>query len=168
MSNKHRLHNIAVFRKGIKAIIPVLESGSVITIAKIVSDAVYGWIDSHTAYYEDDTYNLRDSIGIGIYKQGVLVKWVQMPSPKATEGRRFSMGGKNYTVVHGRELLNEAIQGSDYANFAMFSFVLYATAPYGIIVEDGDGKRGTGWWSEGLVPYVKSKFIEAVSKHQLK
>ena len=54
------------------------------------------------------------------------------------------------------------------AGVSMFSFVLYATAPYGIIVEDGDGKRGTGWWSEGLVPYVKSKFIEAVSKHQLK
>lgn len=168
MRNKHRLHNIAVLRKGIKETISLLEADTVISIAKVVSDAVYGWIDSHTAYYEDDTYNLRDSIGIGIYKQGVLMKWVHMPSPKATKGRKFYEGNGSYIMVHGRDLLNEAIQNSSYANYAMFSFVLYSAAPYGIIVEDGDDKRGTGWWSEGLVPYVKSKFIEAVSKHQLK
>lgn len=168
MSNRNRVRNLAVIRKGINATLPAIEQRRVISIFTNVSAAVFEWIDSHAGYYQDQTYNLRDSIGVGVYRKGVLVKWIQTPSPKAIRGKRFSPGADSpyYYTIHGRDLLINATQNATSHNLALYALVVFAAAPYGIMVEDGDGKRGTGWWSEGLVPYVRQRFIDEIAKYK--
>ena len=162
--NNYESKNLNIIRTGIKKIIPMIENSNVRTIATEVSHAVFEWIDAHSLYYQDQTYNLRDSIGIGVYRQGQLQQWIQHPQAKATEKRSFTYKGEKI-YVDGRQLLQEAISLGEESDFADYSFVLYASAPYGILVEEGGGKRGTGWWSEGLVPYVRERFITITSKY---
>ena len=162
--NNYMSQNLNTIRNDIKKFIPMAEQGSIRTIATETSHAVFEWIDAHSLYYQDQTYNLRDSIGIGIYKQGILQHWIQHPQAKATEKRLFTYKGEKI-YVDGRQLLQEAISLGEESDFADYAFVLYAAAPYGILVEEGGGKRGTGWWSEGLVPYVRERFITIASKY---
>lgn len=162
--NRYESQNLNVIRNGIKKMIPMLEHDNVKTIFIETSHAVFEWIDAHSAYYQDQTYNLRDSIGVGVYKEGVLQQWVQHPQAKATDKRLFTYKGEKI-YVDGRELLQEAITAGDESDFADYALVLFAAAPYGILVEEGGGKRGTGWWSEGLVPYVRERFITIASKY---
>ena len=169
-------HNLTVIREGVKKQLPNIEQRFIMSIFTLTAAAVFEWIDSHEGFYLDQTFNLRDSIGVGVFKNGVLVNWIQTPSPKATSGKYFGersdeyAGGNNpySTYISGRELLNTAITEGKYSNFADYALVVYATAPYGIVVEDGNGKRGTGWWSEGLIPHVKERFITTIAKYNAK
>lgn len=157
--NKQLEHNLSTFRNGITKKIPRIEERLVVSLFTKVADSVYTWIDNHTATYEDDTYNLRDSIGVGVYKKGILVKWVQMPEKKATQPRNFAYkDSPYYTKINGRELLMSALSKNLYAGMSDYELIVYCTAPYGLLVEMGDGKRGTGWWSELFIPYVIERF----------
>jgi len=160
-------HNLTVIRKGIKALIPRTGEKYIQTIFSEVAESVFDWIDTQSKYYENDTYNLRDSIGLGAFKQGVLQQWIITPESVATRDRHFKYGD-TVMDVNGRQMLMSAIQSGDSAKFSLYSLVLYAAAPYGVLVEDGNGKRGTGWWSEGLVPHTKSAFLAAISKYNAK
>ena len=167
-------HNLAVIRNGVKKAMPDIEQRVIMSVFTLTAAAVFEWIDGHEGYYMDQTYNLRDSIGVGVFKKGVLVNWIQTPSPKATSGKYFTKRSDEYasgnnpysTYISGRELLNDAISRGEYSNFAEYALVVYATAPYGILVEDGNGKRGTGWWTEGLIPYVSNRFLTEVAKYR--
>jgi len=167
---KYSGHNLAVIRKGMRVFIPSLEQKYIMRLFTNVSKAVFEWIDNHPSYYKDRTFNLRDSIGVGIYKEGVLLDWIHQPSEKATEGKKFKY--KNYkTIVYGRELLNEAITGGNYSDIATYALVLYATAPYGLFVELGGpsgGNKGVNWWSEGLIPMVEDKFRQEIKAIEIK
>ena len=70
-----------------------------------------------------------------------MQQWIRHPQAKATEKRPFTYKGEK-TYVDGRQLLQEAISLGEESGFANYSFVLYASAPYGILVEEGGGKRG--------------------------
>ena len=172
MNNALR-HNLAVIRQGVKLASPVIEQRYIMSIFTLVANKIFSWIDSHPAYYKDQTFNLRDSIGVGVYKNGAIVQWIHNPAPKATRKKKFAprseeYGGGNapYSVlISGRELLNEAISNAKYAKFADYTLAVFATAPWGLLVEDGKGKRGTGWWTEGLVPYIKERFASEIAKH---
>lgn len=159
--------NLNTIRNGIKKFMPAMEMDSVRIIFTETSKAVFEWIDAHSLYYQDQTFNLRDSIGVGIYKQGVLQEWIHEPTQKATTKRPFTYNGEKM-MVDGRELLMEAISLGDESDFGDYTLVVYATAPYGILVEEGGGKRGTGWWSEGLIPYVTERFLTTAAKYNAK
>lgn len=168
--NDQLAHNLKVIRGGIKYFISKTEERVIRSVFTITASAVYEWIDDHPLFYKDQTYNLRDSIGVGVYKDGVLLNWIQHPSPKATVRGKYAPPHKEdapalyYTYFQGRDLLNQAISNGVASNFAKYVLVVYATAPYGLLVEDGGGKRGTGWWTEGLVPYVKKRFLSELTK----
>lgn len=175
MNNALR-HNLAVIRQGVKLASPVIEQRYVMSIFTLVANKIFSWIDSHPAYYKDQTFNLRDSIGVGVYKNGAIVQWIHNPAPKATRKKKFKERGVDYAsfgvgehdywqLLSGRELLNNAISNAEYAKFADYTLAVFATAPWGLLVEDGKGKRGTGWWTEGLVPYVKERFAFEIAKH---
>ena len=172
MNNALR-HNLAVIRQGVKLASPVIEQRYIMSIFTLVANKIFSWIDSHPAYYKDQTFNLRDSIGVGVYKNGAIVQWIHNPAPKATRKKKFAVRGGGYggsdnpyyTFFSGRELLNEAISNAEYAKFADYTLAVFATAPWGLLVEDGNGKRGTGWWTEGLVPYIKERFASEIAKH---
>lgn len=153
-------HNLKVIRKGFKTFVFHTEEHLIKPIFVLTAASVFEWIDDHPAFYQDQTYNLRDSIGVGVYKDGVLLNWIQHPSPKAVkQGRYAAPNAQYYTYFKGRDLLRKAIAGGKESNLAKYTLVLYATAPYGLLVEDGNGRRGTGWWTQGLVPHVKARFI---------
>ena len=167
MMNRYESHNLNIIHKGIAKFIPVMEKNSIRYIFSETAHAVFEWIDSHSLYYHDQTFNLRDSIGVGVYKDGVLQEWIHQPAAKATTDRRFSY--KRYVAqINGRDLLETAISSGEDSDFAKYTMVLYAAAPYGIFVQEGGGKRGTGWWSEGLVPCVKERFLTTAAKYNAK
>lgn len=166
-------HNLSVIQKRVLESYPIFESRLIMPIFTQTADAVFEWIDGLSVLYLNDTFNLRDSIGFGVFKHGVLLNWIQTPSPKATSNKFFNpVSGKYenemsfYSItLSGRELLNKAIADGEYSTIADYAIVLYVAMPYGVDVEYGGGKRGTGWWSEGLVPYVQESFLTAIAKY---
>lgn len=130
---------------------------------------VASWMDSQT-YYTNRTYNLTDSVGVGVYKKGVLVSWAGNPAKRASVANIIRYRG-NMIHVDGRSLLNEAIRkgSSTYGAFADYTLVVFAEAPYAYWVDQslgsgGNNKKGKGWWSEGLVPHIKSTFVKEFNK----
>lgn len=150
-------------------LVPKLNEKYVEQIFKNTADAVFKWIDSQN-YFTNRTYNLRDSVGVGIYKGDTLVKWVGNPSTKAA-GPRLITYHRQQEYVNGRIRLNRAIIAKQATVGRMndYTLVVFAAAPYGAWVEMslGDGgrnKQGKGWWSEGLVPAVKNAFVIEFNK----
>ena len=163
--NDTKRKNLDAIRKGIKKFIPQVIEPAIVSVYAKTASAVFEWIDNHPLYYQDQTFNLRDSIGAAVYKNGVLKNWIQLPTAKATKAKKFAYpNSPYYTEIRGRDLLQRAISGGKWDEFADYALVVYAAAPYGIYVEDGNGKRGTGWWTEGLVPYVTDRFLLEVKK----
>ena len=163
----------------LRYIVPVINEKYVKKVFVNTAKAVFDWM-SKQSYFTNRTYNLSDSVGVGIYKQGVLVNWVTNPASKASAPRVITYHGERISV-DGRALLQEAINASASmaATFADYTLVIFVKAPYGAWVElglgaygDSDGsdgqshpaKAGYGWWSEGLVPYIKETFVTEFNK----
>lgn len=153
----------------LRYIVPVINEKYVKTVFVNTAKAVFDWM-SKQSYFTNRTYNLMDSVGVGIYKQGVLVKWVTNPGKKASAPRMITYHRERISV-DGRALLQEAINASAAmaAAFADYTLVVFAKAPYGAWVDlslgdGGSNKRGKGWWSDGLVPHVKEAFQTEFNK----
>lgn len=163
----------------LRYIVPVINEKYVKAVFVNTAQEVFDWMGKQS-YFTNRTYNLMDSVGVGIYKQGVLVKWVTNPGKKASGPREITYHG-NRMSIDGRSLLQEAINASAAmaAVFADYTLVVFAKAPYGAWVDlglgayggsdgrDGQsnpGKTGYGWWSDGLVPHVKDAFRREFNK----
>lgn len=146
-----------------------IEKAMIMPIFAATAQAIFDWIDNHKGYYQNQTYNLRDSTGVGVFKDGVLVEWISNPAPIAQIDTPYLSGDSMlYTYINGRDLLNEAIKSGQHSDFAKYTLVLYSAAPYGVEVDEGGGKRGTGWWSQGLIPLVEKTFISESNKYMNK
>lgn len=153
----------------LRYIVPVINEKYVKAVFVNTAQEVFDWM-SKQSYFTNRTYNLMDSVGVGIYKQGVLVKWVTNPGKKASGPRQITYHG-NRMSINGRSLLQEAINSSAAmaAAFADYTLIVFAKAPYGAWVDlslgdGGSNKAGKGWWSEGLVPHVKDAFRREFNK----
>lgn len=153
----------------LKVIIPKINEKYARQILENTAKEVSSWINSQT-YYTNRTYNLTDSVGVAIYKKGVLVSWVGNPTKMASTAKTI-MYHRNMIQVDGRSLLNEAIRNGSYlyGGFADYTLVVFAEAPYAYWVDQslgsgGSNKKGKGWWSEGLVPHIKNTFVKEFNK----
>lgn len=155
--------------KQLRYIVPKLNEKYVRTVFVNTAKEVFDWMSKQT-YYTNRTYNLSDSVGVGIYKKGVLVKWVTNPSAKAQKPRMITYHGERIEI-NGRALLQSALNASAGAAgvFADYTLIVFAKAPYGAWVDlslgdGGSNKQGKGWWSDGLVPHVKETFQAEFNK----
>lgn len=161
--------NTRVFEKGLKLYIQKVVEREIDMIFNIVIDRVYNWIDGQ-GFWENQTYNMYDSIGFGKYKNGVLWNFYQDKN-RIAQADRIIVYKESVMTIDGFQLLQEAINAGQESRWAEYMMVVYAAVPYAAWVDlslgnGGDNKRGTGWWREGLVPYVKQVFNEVVSQYQ--
>lgn len=155
--------------KQLRYIVPAINEKYVQAVFVNTAKEVFDWMGKQN-YFTNRTYNLMDSVGVGIYKKGVLVNWVTNPGKKASSPRQITYHG-NRMSIDGRSLLQEAINASAamVASFADYTLVVFAKAPYGAWVDlslgdGGTNKAGKGWWSEGLVPHIKDVFKKEFNK----
>ena len=66
--------------------------------------------------------------------------------------------------IDGRQALEEALAAIDVKGMGKWVMVLVAAVPYALWVDLGEHngiagyKRGTGWWSEDIVPFITDSF----------
>jgi len=166
---EYNTRNRRLFEKGLTEHINKVVERDIDFVFNIVIDSVYNWLENcHT--WENDTYNLYDSIGFGKYKRGVLWKFYQDKGRRATADKKVWLSKGNIVTVNGFELLQAAIGSKEGGDFAEYSLVLFAAVPYAEWVElslgdGGPNKRGKGWWSDGIVPYTRKIFSDTVLKY---
>ena len=115
--------------------------------------------------FQNQTGTLTASTGIGIFKTGRMVQWVDNPNYPASQRTVTYKGQK--TVVNGQKLLNATLAATDARTAGKYVMVLVSSAPYAYSVEaglgtqraDGMPKRGIGWWSEDIVPHLTQQFL---------
>lgn len=151
------------------------EAGAVdaicLKIMRKTGDYVVGWLKGKTYTYKDQTYNLTDSTGCAIYKNGVLTEFKYMLDKQATKPRVITYH-KTKVTVNGRQLLEEALTNAALVTAHGYSLELFSAAPYGICVNEGLGnqpngggiKRGVGWF-DNLQEDVEREFKRIVLKY---
>ena len=143
--------------------------GIALEIFSEVAKEVFAWLKNQT-YYQNRTFNLSDSIGFGIYDNGTLAQWIANPDSNAAEDKTYTYHGVRHTI-NGRRMLEEAISGST-ARIGMYTMKVFCAVPYGAWVELGLGnggpdKAGVGWWSDGLMPEVRDRFVAECKKRKI-
>lgn len=118
--------------------------------------------------FKSQTNNLRASTGIGVFKNGVLTDWISNPEIPIISSPQFTTenlaGGKTSItgwMADGNDLLTEALFGAQMADGADWTFYVVSAAPYASFVDDGGGgvKRGSGWWSDDLIEFIKDSLF---------
>lgn len=160
--------NKRVFEKGLNMFISnVVEERVIAEIFRRTAVAVFDWVEGQR-YYENDTYNLLDSIGVGTYKKGVLQKWHSPQARVAISDKKI----RRDVYVNGFQLLQEAVSAGPDGPLSDYTLVVYAAVPYAAWVDlslgdGGSNKRGTGWWREGLVPFVKQTVQQLANEYKV-
>lgn len=130
--------------------------GKVEEIIKSCIAEMYSWLDTNEKEWMNDTYNLLDSTGIGVYKDGVLIELVPLAAARASSPRIITYQGVKKSV-NGRNLLIEAInKASDIDGH--YTLAIFSTADYARAVEDGGSSginRGKDWFKK-LSEHIKN------------
>lgn len=128
MQNREVVRNIA--RKHLTNVVTPKVMKSLTSVA----NSVISYVDNSSV--EEIpllTGNLRDSIGIGIYKGGVLSNMFYC-NQIATKPQHYKYMGVKYSPIWGRELLVEALNNASSVYFDGVWIVLYAAVPYAPLV----------------------------------
>lgn len=136
-----------------------------IDVASRLWASISSWIDAGNLSWDNDTYNLRDSIGCGVYQDGMLVRLFTMEPAKGTPKtyiyHKMRMSADGARLVKSVFLQRPYTEPGTYIVFRCplnYGFFLeYGLGPYKI----GSGnptKKGYGWWSNELVPQIKKEF----------
>ena len=120
----------------------------------MVEDILYKTADAMIAYIDSsdiipiDTHNLKDSTGVGVYRNGVLKKFV-MPR-KAEEPRII-----NWVAIWGEDMIDQLLDAgvSRYGNGD--HIVLMSAMPYAIEVDEG-------YFNAGFFTDVLSTELEVI------
>lgn len=156
----------------LQATVPRLAENKIREVFEATAQAVYDWIDSQQ-YFTNRSGNLKDSIGVAMYRKGVLLDdWYWLPAKGASKELKTRYHGADI-VINGREMLNEAIDmgGSLAQEVGDYTLVVFVAAPHGAWVTLGLGspdpanefkptKKGFGWWQDGLRSYATQTFIQ--------
>ena len=164
-------HNLGVLQRRMGSRLGSSGDAVAVEIFVKVAQSVFAFIDAK-GYYDNDTNNLRNSIGIGIYASGVLVKWIDNPTPLPEAPKTYIYHGVKYPVS-GKDKLEKAINNAHRVNMGAYSMIIFCAIPYGYFLDRGLGygggssKTGYGWWSHGLIPEVRKAFINECALHKL-
>lgn len=164
MAKDFTAHNLKVLRDKIRqnrdGALSVADSVAM-RILENTANEILKWVENKQYTYEDQTYNLTDSIGCAIYKGGILVKTI-VPASRAVEPREYSYHGLRHDE-YGRGHLRAALNDMEIASMGDYVLGIFAAAPYGLWVDQslgrgGPEKRGKGWFSEGLRTFAEEQF----------
>lgn len=138
-------------------------------IHKSLWEDVSKFVDSGDLSFEHDTYNLRNGIASGLYNNGKLEKLYTFEERGTDKLFKYKGENKelNYGILQG---LISTIFNMPYAMPGIY-IVYRCVTEYGFFVEHGLGpsalasggnvnKRGFGWWSKELVPFITKKYNE--------
>lgn len=138
--------NISKIHKKFSRLAHVVSDDMAMVILERTANDILEWIQSKSYSYQDQTYNLTDSTGCAIYQGGRLIRTFFNPKRATTERMFYDAGAR--ISVNGRALLDEAVNSTNIATIGQYTLGVFSAAPYGIYVEIGNGKRGTGWFSD--------------------
>ena len=83
------------------------------------------------------TGNLKDATGIGVYRNGVLEKYV--PSQIATVPQSSGFHHKNEYDIWGHQYLSDALEAASKEEYGKgIWIVLFSAVPYAFYIEDRD------------------------------
>lgn len=159
-------HNLQVIQKQIRVAKDkgVVSDEIAITILNRVANSVLDWVRDKNYTYENQTYNLTDSIGCAIYKNGRVIQ-VLYNTPYASGPRRNTYKGVR-SMINGRTLLFQSLNDVEIASKGQYVLGVFVAAPYGASVDlslgrGGSNKRGKGWFSgpNGLKEFAEKEFI---------
>lgn len=127
-----------------------------------VAESVLNWMSEKRYTYQDQTYNLSDSVGCALYKKGVLMK-MYIPRKQASGSNTYRYHGLNIRQS-GRQSLEAALNNRSIAMSGDYTLGVFAAMPYGLWVDQslgngGDNKRGKGWFSgpDGLRQFAEKE-----------
>lgn len=158
-------HNLDVIERALngRSGVSVMSDATAIGILTAVAESVLKWMSDKSYTYEDQTYNLSDSVGCAIYKKGVLIRMF-IPARQASGPSRITYHKLTY-YESGRQSLEAALNNRSVAMLGDYTLGVYAAMPYGLWVDQslgdgGDNKRGKGWFSGpgGLKDFAFSEF----------
>lgn len=157
-------HNLKVLAKAIRdnsGKVTAYSDSVAMQIMERTADEILRWVEGKQYTYEDQTYNLTDSIGCAIYKHGVLVKIV-VPQTHAVEPREYTYHKLKHDE-YGRGHLRAVLNDFEIASMGDYVLGIFAAAPYGLWVDlslgyGGPDKRGKGWFSEDLKTFAEEQF----------
>lgn len=134
-------------------------------IAAALWESVLSFIDGNNLSWDHKSFNLRDSIGCGVYENGVLVHFF-LSNPMGNEYKYFTYH-KNRIKAKGSSRIRKSILEEPYVRPGVH-IVFRCALAYGFFLEyglgpnsypNGDpGKKGYKWWSQELVPYIIKEF----------
>lgn len=168
MKGNQTSHNLRVIQDALQSRGTPVSDEVCLPILKELGEYVMNWISTKTYTYTDRTYNLTDSTGCAIYKDGVLTEFKYYPRKQATKRGRYTYHKQRYEF-DGRELLTEALAGKPLENMGKYTLVVISKAPYGVWVNESkgngpDNKAGKGWFDE-LKSDTTDKFNELLIKY---
>ena len=157
-------HNIGVLQKFFRQGKGDLKSDKLaIEILNRVANSILDWVKDKSYTYENDTYNLTDSIGCAIYKDGRVIQTLYNPS--FAQGPSIMYYKKVRYSINGRSLLTKALNDGEIASMGQYVLGVFVATPYGKWVDlslgyGGDNKRGKGWFSgpNGLKEFAEQEF----------
>jgi len=166
-------HNLGVLQRRMGSRLGSTGSAVAVEIFTEVAKSVFAWLNTQTKY-KNHTKQLSSSIGVGVYENGVFVKWINNPEQIGTKNKTYIYHGVSYTV-DGRKELEKAINAAAGTTIGGYSMIIFCAIPYGAWVElglgtqrtDGTTKQGVGWWSEGLIPHAKATFAAQCNKYKI-
>ena len=120
-------HNIEVIKKKCKHYLVVDQRPMLINILTNIAQSLINFIEND-ARIPEDTSNLRDATGIGIYIDGSLAKFV--PAKKATKKQKSGFHYRNEYGIDGAEYLSQAIADASTSFNNGIWIVLFSAVPY--------------------------------------
>lgn len=148
-------NNLNIIKNAINAKNKALDS-KVEAFCIVCANEAYAWLETNKKEWKNDTYNLIDSTGIAVYKEGTLQSFLALRPKKAISLRRITYHKKKI-YVDGRALLESAISAYN-SNNTYYEFILFSTADYAAAVEAGGASginRGKDWFNK-LSIHLKS------------
>lgn len=151
--------------KGVKST-GILSEKDIIAILEDIAQYAVAWFDGNGSKYgiQDQTSNLRDSIGVGLFQGGTLITLIA-PASEAASPKKWTYHGTQYETK-GTDKLQAVLGNIHTANMSTYSLSIVCAAPWGFFLDEGLGpdplgsgnssKNGYGWWTSGLVPDVTS------------
>ena len=116
-------NNLNIIKNAINAKNKALDS-KVEAFCIVCANEAYAWLETNKKEWKNDTYNLIDSTGIAVYKEGTLQSFLELRPKKAISLRRITYHKKKI-YVDGRALLESAISAYN-SNNTYYEFVLFS------------------------------------------
>lgn len=135
--SKHSAENIRIFKLGLQQFAKKQVEEDIMKICVNVANKMVRFIEgsfnSGSKQYPVWTANLRDSTGVGVYRDSVLQRFVPV-----------SIATRPQKGVWGSQLLSNALQYGSQEYSKGIWLVLFSTTPYAYYIDKNGSKRKRG------------------------